>query len=49
LKKKAKEHKTFSNIPEFPPCIPSAVEQQSTSHAPFSYPNPAGPVRAAAL
>jgi hypothetical protein len=33
----------------FPPCIPSAGEQQSTSHAPFSYPNPAGPVRAAAL
>ena len=32
-----------------PPCIPSAGAHQSTSHAPFSHPNPAGPARAAAL
>jgi hypothetical protein len=41
--------KETSHKISFPPCIPSAGEQQSTSHAPFSYPNPAGPVRAAAL
>ena len=41
--------KETSHKKSFPPCIPSAGEQQSTSHAPFSYPNPAGPVRAAAL